>query len=111
MSRLSIRAYLSAARRHLQKCLKEKSHTSFVIGNESADLDSITCALIYGYLMSERPEVKRSGSLVIPITNIPACDLQLRPELAALLKHADIKPSELITLDDIGTDVDFSMWP
>ncbi|KAK4621592.1 Putative exopolyphosphatase [Fulvia fulva] len=104
MSRLSIRAYLSAARRHLQKCLIEKSHTSFVIGNESADLDSITCALIYGYLLSERPEVKRSGSLVIPVTNIPAADLQLRPELTALLKHADIKPSELITLDDIGTD-------
>ncbi|EME43554.1 hypothetical protein DOTSEDRAFT_54330 [Dothistroma septosporum NZE10] len=104
MSRLSIRAYLSAARRHLQKCLEEKNHTSFVIGNESADLDSITCALIYGYLLSESPEIKRSGRLVVPITNIPAADLQLRPELTALLKYADIKPSELITLDDISTE-------
>lgn len=104
MSRLSIRAYLAAAKRHLQKTIKEKSHTSFVIGNESADLDSITCALVYSYILSEKLEAKKSGKYIIPITNIPSSELRLRPELKALLKHADIKPEELITLDDIGTE-------
>lgn len=104
MSRLSIRAYLAAAKRYLQKSLKEKSHVSFVIGNESADLDSITCALVYSYILSEKVEAKKSGKYVIPVTNIPASELRLRPELKALLKHADIKPQELITLDDLGEE-------
>ena len=104
MSRFAIRAYLAAAKRHLQKTLKEKSHASFVIGNESADLDSITCALVYGYILSSKPEARSKGDYVIPITNIPSADLHLRPELTALLKHADIKPSELITLDDLGQE-------
>lgn len=104
MSRLSIRAYLAAAKRHLQKVLKEQSHASFVIGNESADLDSITCALVYSYILSEKLEAKKSGKYVIPVTNIPSSELRLRPELKALLKHADIKPQELITLDDLGEE-------
>ncbi|KAK4501769.1 hypothetical protein PRZ48_007578 [Zasmidium cellare] len=104
MSRLSIRAYLAAAKRHLQKAIKEKNHASFVIGNESADLDSITCALVYSYILSEKLEAKKSGKFVIPVTNIPASELRLRPELKALLKHADIKPQELITLDDLGEE-------
>lgn len=104
MSRLSIRAYLAAAKRHLQKTIKEKSHTSFVIGNESADLDSITCALVYSYILSEKLEAKKYGKYIIPVTNIPASEVRLRPELKALLKHADIKPDELITLDDLGEE-------
>lgn len=104
MSRLSVRAFLAAAKRSLHLAIKEKGHASFVIGNESADLDSITCALIYGYIASSKPGVASSGKYVIPITNIPSSDLALRPELTALLKHADIKPSDLITLDDLGKD-------
>ncbi|CAK4033141.1 related to exopolyphosphatase [Lecanosticta acicola] len=104
MSRFAIRAFLAAAKRHLQKSLKEKTHTSFVIGNESADLDSITCALVYGYILSSKLEARKAGRFVIPVANIAASELPLRPELTALLKHADIKPLELITLDDLGDE-------
>lgn len=89
------------AKRHLQQCIKNQTQTSIVIGNESADLDSITCALVYSYVLSSKSESKRAGKFWIPVTNIPASDLALRPELTALLKHADLKPSELITLDDL----------
>lgn len=101
---MSVRTFLVTAKRSLQKAIKEQTHTSFVIGNESADLDSITCALVYGYVKSSQAESKKAGKLWIPVTNIPASDLALRPELTALLRHADIKPSELITLDDLGPE-------
>lgn len=102
MSRMSVRTFLVTAKRQLQQTLKNNGHASFVIGNESADLDSITCALVYGYIESSKPERRRANDVLIPVTNIPASDLPLRPELTALLKHAGIKPEELITLDDIG---------
>jgi len=99
---MSIGTFLSAAKKHLQQALKNNGTASFVIGNESADLDSITCALVYGYLQSSRLEARWANEFVIPVTNIPASELSLRPELAALLGDANLKPSDLITLDDLG---------
>jgi exopolyphosphatase len=110
---MSVRTFLVAAKRQLQNSIRDKTYTSFVIGNESADLDSITCALVYGYIQSSKSEAKRTGRLVVPVTNVPAADLQLRPELTALLRHANILPSELITLDDLGEDplpIDQTEW-
>lgn len=104
MSRMSVRTFLVAAKRQLQNSIRDQTYTSFVIGNESADLDSITCALVYGYIQSSKIEAKRTGRLVVPIANLPASDLPLRTELTTLLKHAGIKPSDLITLDDLGTN-------
>jgi exopolyphosphatase len=39
--------------------------------------------------------------LYVPITNISASDIQLRPEYLAVFKHANIEPGHLITLDDL----------
>ncbi|TKA62854.1 hypothetical protein B0A55_11668 [Friedmanniomyces simplex] len=102
MSRVSIRTFLVTAKRHLQQALRNKGTASFVVGNESADLDSITCALLYGYIQSSSPQARRENQVVIPVTNIPAADLSLRPELTTLLRHAGVKPDDLITLDDLG---------
>ncbi|GAB7364199.1 hypothetical protein MBLNU230_g4750t1 [Neophaeotheca triangularis] len=104
MSRMSIRTYLSAAKKQLRSALHNQTPASLVVGNESADLDSITSALLYGYIQSSSLHRHGKNAFVIPITNIPAADLALRPELAALLKHAYIEPGELITLDDLDQD-------
>ncbi|KAK4565922.1 Exopolyphosphatase [Recurvomyces mirabilis] len=102
MSRMPIRTFLVLAKRHLQQNIHNRTGSaSIVIGNESADLDSIACALVYGYIQSSRPEARRKNELVIPVVNIPAADLPLRPELTALLRHADVKPEDLVTLDDL----------
>lgn len=37
----------------------------------------------------------------VPVANIPASDIQLRPEYLAVFKHANIEPGHLITLDDL----------
>jgi exopolyphosphatase len=41
------------------------------------------------------------SSVYVPITNIPASDIQLRPEYLAVFKHANIESKHLITLDDL----------
>lgn len=103
MARMSMRAFLSRAKQTLSKSLAgtASGHTSFVIGNESADLDSITCALVYAYIQSSLASSRKADKYWIPVTNIPQRDLRLRPELTALLRHADLKPKDLITLDDL----------
>lgn len=95
---MNMQSFLAAAKTHLQQVVKQRGQVKLVIGNESADLDSITAALVYGYLRSDKSDI------TIPITNIPSADLALRPELTALLDYADVRPSELITLDDLGTN-------
>lgn len=95
MSQVSLRTFLVHAKERLLTAPQSHSPLKFVVGNESADLDSITCALVYGYLTSN------TNNSCIPVTNIPASDLSLRPELAALLRHADLEPTQLITLDDL----------
>lgn len=37
----------------------------------------------------------------MPLLNIPASDIRIRPELTALLPHANIESNHLITLDDL----------
>lgn len=101
MTRFTVRTFLARAKQHLQQASSREGKTAFVVGNESADLDSITCAIVYGYIQSSTVTAVRNNSYVIPVTNIPAADLSLRPELTALLKHADMRPSDLITLDDL----------
>jgi exopolyphosphatase len=39
--------------------------------------------------------------LYVPITNIPASGISLRPEFLAVFKHANIESGHLITLDDL----------
>lgn len=63
------------------------------------DLDSICCALVYAYVRSSTPPYVSH----IPLSNIPASDLSLRPELRPVLSKANLKPSDLITLTDVPT--------
>jgi exopolyphosphatase len=110
---MSISNFLSKAKQSLKQSIQSKSkhRIAFAIGNESADLDSITCALVYGYIQSNTSHARETDKYVIPITNIRSNELHLRPELKALLKHAHLKPSDLITLDDLGGDFHHSLPP
>lgn len=101
MSRFSVKTFLSQAKRQLQQAGRNEAITSFVVGNESADLDSITSAIVYSYIKSSHPDARRTNTVTIPCTNIAARDLALRPELTTLLSHANLTPSDLITLDDL----------
>lgn len=64
----------------------------------NADLDSITSSIVYAYL---RVPGSSKSPPFIPLLNIPRADVQIRPELLALLPHANIDSAHLITTDDV----------
>ncbi|KAE9371197.1 DHH phosphoesterase [Stipitochalara longipes BDJ] len=100
LSRTSLRSFLSAAKSALNHATKHQSPVTFVIGNESADLDSLCSAVVLAYLRTYSP-FSKSNILYIPLSNLPRSDLALRPELLPVLKHANLKPCDLITLSDL----------
>ena len=61
----------------------------------------MTSSILYAYFRSLNPPQDAFTPLYIPIVNIPASDLSLRPEYVALYRHANISASHLITLDDL----------
>ena len=47
------------------------------------------------------PPQNAFSPLYIPVTNMQASGIHMRPEFLAVFKHANIEPSHLITLDDL----------
>ncbi|KAL9607404.1 MAG: hypothetical protein Q9167_007682 [Letrouitia subvulpina] len=97
----SLRAFLSHAKSNLSLALGQSKKITFVVGNESADLDSFTSSILYAYIRSLAPPHSAFTPLYIPLLNIPASDINLRPEFSALCHHANISTSHLITLDNL----------
>ncbi|RUA24722.1 MAG: hypothetical protein DSY76_07465 [Bacteroidetes bacterium] len=69
-----------------------------VVGNESADLDSIISANLLAYAYH-----KMGVEHVIPLINIERRDYKLRTESYGLLKRYDIDENDLIFIDDLDT--------
>ncbi|KAF2465144.1 DHH phosphoesterase [Lindgomyces ingoldianus] len=99
--RHSLRGFLAYAKGALRSSIDSSQRVTLVIGNESADLDSMTSSVLYAYLRSMAPPHNAFTQLYIPVTNIPSSGLRLRPEFLALFTYANIEPSHLITLDDL----------
>lgn len=97
---MSITNYL----RTCQQALKNFSSTStlgrisFVIGNESADLDSCVSSIAFGYLATIK---SKTQGLTIPVLNMVREDIQLRAELALLLDSVKVSQDDLICRDDL----------
>lgn len=97
MARTSLKSFLTTARKTLLSPPLPKPVT-FVIGNESADLDSLCSAIALAYLRTHTPPHNR---LHIPLANLYRPDLILRPELGAVLKRAGITSDDLLTLTEL----------
>ena len=61
----------------------------------------MTCQILYAYIRSMAPPKNAFTPLYIPVTNMPASGIRMRPEFLAVFKHANIEPTHLITLDDL----------
>ena len=59
--------YLTSIREKL-KDVNDKTSVTFVIGNESCDLDSAVSAIVYAYFLNTKTE--SDDSLVVPILNV-----------------------------------------
>ncbi|KZM28673.1 pyrophosphatase [Ascochyta rabiei] len=99
--RNSLRGFLTHAKNDLRSAISSNQKVTLVIGNESADLDSMTCQILYAYVRSMAPPKNAFTPLYIPVTNMPAAGISMRPEFLAVFKYANIEPTHLITLDDL----------
>ncbi|KAM5345205.1 hypothetical protein ACJ41O_011067 [Fusarium nematophilum] len=96
--RLSLSSFLAAARTALTApAAQRKCPLTFVVGNESADLDSLCSALVYAYIRTHSPP----HTLHIPLSNLSREDLALRTEMTAVLKHAGLSLKDLLTLSEL----------
>ncbi|KLP10489.1 hypothetical protein CEK26_010787 [Fusarium fujikuroi] len=97
-SRLSLGGFLAKTRAALTApAAQRKGPLTFVVGNESADLDSLCSALVYAYMRTHTPP----HTLHIPLSNLPRDDLALRTEMSAVLKHAGLTLKDLLTLSEL----------
>ncbi|KYK61345.1 hypothetical protein DCS_02487 [Drechmeria coniospora] len=93
-----LKAFLATARSTLQAPASQRpSPLTFVVGNESADVDSLCSAVVYAYVRSQAPP----RTLHIPLCNLPRADLGLRTEMTAVLQCAGLGPDDLLTLSDL----------
>ena len=106
--RNSLRAFLSHAKRSLYPVIESSQRITLVVGNESADLDSLTSSILYAYIRSLAPPKNAFTPLYIPLLNIPSRDIRLRPEFENLFEHANINASHIVTLDDLPDPEEWS---
>ncbi|OTB19969.1 hypothetical protein K445DRAFT_313761 [Daldinia sp. EC12] len=94
----SLQAFLATARAALTALpSKRTTPLHFVVGNESADLDSLCSTLFLAYIRSHSPP----HVLHIPLCHLPRDDLLLRPEFAAVLKYAAVTTDDVLTLTEL----------
>ena len=70
-----------------------------VIGNESADLDSMASTLMYAFYL--RNLQSAPAKVLIPLMNIPRKDLVLRRDVSYMFGQVGIDPSLLVFRDEI----------
>lgn len=61
----------------------------------------MTSPVLYAYVRSLSPPPNAFSPLYVPIANLPAADVALRPEYLAVFRHVNIEAGHLITLDDL----------
>ncbi|KAI1658044.1 DHH phosphoesterase [Daldinia decipiens] len=94
----TLQAFLATARAALTAPpSKRLTPLHFVVGNESADLDSLCSTLFLAYLRTHSPP----HTLHIPLCHLPRDDLTLRPEFTAVLKYAAVTPDDVLTLTEL----------
>ncbi|KAK4671916.1 Exopolyphosphatase [Podospora pseudoanserina] len=105
--RVSLKSFLATARKALTAPPSQRPNPlTFVVGNESADLDSICSAVLYAYFRTHAPSSQ--SVLHIPLSNLPRADLALRAELNAIFPPSfnSVTPDDLITLSDLPSPSD-----
>ena len=96
---MSLRIFLEQLKTsHLPRVLGSPSKLKIVYGNESADMDSVASAITYAYFNY----VYDPTQLVIPIINIPRCDLPLRRDILFALDKISITEDLLYFNEDLN---------
>ena len=90
---------------YLQNAEKQLDYVSaqhVVMGNESADLDSIVSAAVYAYFIHYRFGGKSAN--IVPMVNIESCEISLRPECIFHFASSGADVHHLVFSDRIELD-------
>lgn len=91
--------FLTAARSDIES----NDTVCCVVGNEAADLDSMASAVLYAY--HRATAASESGTVYVPLINIPRADFKLRTEAVYLFEESGIDPGSLIFAEDLNLGV------
>ena len=97
-----ISEFLHTSKTQYEEVLNDSKNSEiihFVIGNESADLDSIISSISYAYLLYQENTSNRA-ELYIPLMNIHREEITLRKDILYLFQLFDISIDDLLFLDD-----------
>lgn len=102
--------FLKHARHHFLPTIRNGIATQspiYVLGNQSADLDSIVSTILYSYFFSRSSDNEKRG--YIPLVNLPdvpsGSELRrLRPEFACALELSISSSSSTVSLQKKGND-------
>jgi inorganic pyrophosphatase/exopolyphosphatase len=87
--------WVNSRQEKLRDCSKA-DRIVFVVGNASADMDSVACALSYGYFLQQ---TSGTGVCVVPVVQLADLrDLLLRTEVAWLLEQSCVSLSDLVSV-------------
>lgn len=75
-----------------------------MLGNNSCDLDSTVCALVYGYFQHTTRD--SSAERYVPVLNIHRADYPLRTDVTHVLGRCGLGDSSLLTFRD---DIDLHL--
>ncbi len=90
-----LRAYL----RTIRDAMQAASTVHCVVGNESADLDSMASAVMHAY--SRGSTNAQNDAAFVPLINIPRADFKLRTEAVFLFNEAGVEPDLLLFADEV----------
>eukprot|EP00050_Salpingoeca_kvevrii_P008798 m.305178 g.305178 ORF g.305178 m.305178 type:complete len:367 (-) comp17592_c0_seq1:130-1230(-) len=72
-----------------------------VLGNESADLDSMVSAVVLARLLSAVHGEASSETVHVPVVNAPRADFELRTEAVFTFERIGLSPDSLLFIDEI----------
>lgn len=98
----SISEFLHSSRMQYEQFLGDSQNSGiihFVMGNESADLDSIISSISYAYLLGQE-DTSNQAELYIPLMNIYREEIALRKDILYLFHLFGISADDILFLDD-----------
>lgn len=99
----STREFLHESKKKYQNIINsdrlpfDKIH--FVLGNESADMDSVVSSIVYAFLLHQE-NLSNPEQLYIPLLNIRREEIALRRDILHLFNLLQISLEDLLFLDD-----------
>lgn len=94
--------FLRSSKLEYERIIEDANNSQiihFVMGNESADLDSIISSITYAYLLKQESPSQQTG-LYIPLMNIFREEIVLRKDVLYVFDILNIAIDDLVFLDD-----------